>query len=79
MFRAKFIAVDYFARMLGVAFWGFFWTFAGELLDSLTTIKQSYDYTTSKQLPFKKEKNRETRYREKAENPASLFPDSRGF
>lgn len=42
--------------MLGVAFWGFFWTFAGVLLDSLTTIKQSYDYTTSKQLPFKKEK-----------------------
>lgn len=78
MFRAKFIAVDYFARMLRVAFWGFFWTFAGVLLDSLTTIKQSYDYTTSKQLPFKKEKNRETRYREKAENPASLFPDSRG-
>lgn len=42
--------------MLGVAFWGFFWTFAGVLLDSLTTIKQSYDYTTSKQLPFKNEK-----------------------
>lgn len=42
--------------MLGVAFWGIFWTFAGVLLNSLTTIKQSYDYTTSKQLPFKNEK-----------------------
>jgi len=44
--------------MLWVAFGGFFWTLAGVLLDSLATVKQSYDYTASKQLSFKEEKRK---------------------
>lgn len=61
--------------------WGFFWTFAGVSLDSLTTIKHSYYYTVSKQLPSKNEKKIGRQGTEKMQNilqACSQIPDDAG-